>query len=338
MSGATGREARFRAAVRRSGLLAALALALLLGARAASAGEGPSPSPSPSPAGHEDAAAELRALNPALRLPAAAEVTENRDGTWTVRFAEGVLRDGETEFLSAQAGGPGEVRLDPKGRPITGLRRRAYFWVRAKAFAPSNWAWLAGLSFAESSFFPIPPDVMLIPLVIFSGTWGAALLFAAICLAASVLGGLLGYAIGRFGGRPLLDRFFSKEKINAVERAYQKYDVWAVAAGGFTPLPYKLFTISAGAFRLNVPRFILASLLSRGARFFLVAGLCAAIGPSIEKFLEANLAWLSILFFVGLLGGFYAVSVIARRSARKKEEPDAEEPPEAPAESEEEHA
>ena len=138
--------------------------------------------------------------------------------------------------------------------------------------------------------------------------------YALICSLGSTLGGMFGYGLGRIGGRPLLERWVQAERINLVQRYYQRWDVWAVAVAGFTPIPYKVFTISAGAFLLNFVRFIIASVLSRSARFFLVATLFYLYGPTINQFISRYFNILSILFIVLLLLGFWFIKVSSKRA------------------------
>ncbi len=178
-------------------------------------------------------------------------------------------------------------------------------WVESFAQSPSGaWA-LFAIAFAESSFFPIPPDVLLIALCVARPS--EALWFAAICSVGSVLGGMLGYGIGYVGGRPLLHRMFSPKKIARVKALYDKYNAWATGIAGLTPLPYKIFTIAGGTFEVNFRIFALASALARSARFFLVAGLIYWLGEPAKRFIEEYLNVLSIAFVVLLIGSFWLV-------------------------------
>ncbi len=178
-------------------------------------------------------------------------------------------------------------------------------WVEAFAATPyGGWA-LFLLAFAESSFFPIPPDVLLIALCL--GDPGQAYWFATICSVASVLGGILGYGIGFFGGRPVLRRLFDRRKIEAVELLYDRYNAWATGIAGLTPLPYKLFTISGGVFAINFKIFVVASIAARSLRFFVVAALINYFGESAKQLIDKHLGWLSIAFVILLIGGFYIV-------------------------------
>ena len=188
-------------------------------------------------------------------------------------------------------------------------------WTTDWATTPYGSVALFGIAFAESSFFPVPPDVLLIPLSLAKISW--ALLFAAIATAGSTAGGILGYYIGDKGGRPLLQRFFKAEKVAVVQGYYRRYDVWAVGMAGFTPIPYKLFSISAGAFGLDLRRFVLASILGRGGRFFLVGLAILIFGESVKAFLEAYFDLAVIAFAVLFVGGFWVINFLARRAQRR---------------------
>ncbi len=151
------------------------------------------------------------------------------------------------------------------------------------------------LSFMESSFFPIPPDFILIPMCLAEPQ--NAILFAVITTIGSAIGGMFGYAIGKFGGRPALDFFFKKQqdKIAQVEKLYNKYGVWAVGAAAFTPIPYKVFTIASGVFKMNLLGFTIISIIGRGLRFFIVALLLMFFGEKIKSNLELIIILASIL-------------------------------------------
>jgi membrane protein YqaA with SNARE-associated domain len=169
---------------------------------------------------------------------------------------------------------------------------------------------------AESSFFPLPPDVLLIALSIIRPPLSFG--YAAICSVGSVLGGVLGYFLGLKGGRPLLQHLISEERIRLVERYYQKYDIWAVGIAGFTPIPYKAFTITAGVFDLDLKRFILVSLVSRSARFFLVGGMIFIFGETAKFYLTKYIDTFSIAFVALLILGFFAVRFFAKRMVVKE--------------------
>lgn len=156
------------------------------------------------------------------------------------------------------------------------------------------------LAFAESSFFPIPPDLLLIPLCLSSPA--KALVYALLCTLASVAGGYLGYVLGKVIGQPLLYRFASARTVEKVESMFARYGAWAMFLAGLTPIPYKVFTISAGIFAMRVPPFILASLLGRGLRFFTEAILIMAIGEQAVNFIGNNFEWLTLLMALLAIG------------------------------------
>lgn len=167
---------------------------------------------------------------------------------------------------------------------------------------------LSLVAFAESSFFPIPPDVIYIPLSLINPK--KAFFYALLTTIFSLLGGIFGYYIGKYGGKPLVNRFIPEEKLYQVKLFYNRYDVWAIIIAGFTPIPYKVFTISAGLFDLNLKRFIIASLIGRGGRFFLVCGLIYFFGTTIKNFLDKYFELATILISLLLIGGFYFISKI----------------------------
>ncbi|TKJ33846.1 MAG: cytochrome B [Planctomycetes bacterium B3_Pla] len=191
--------------------------------------------------------------------------------------------------------------------------RRLYDWVIHFAQTKHGTTALFVLSFAESSFFPVPPDVLLGPLAL--GAPKKWLRFALACSIASVLGGILGYCIGMFlwsligqwvfahlGGLRLTEANFAK-----FQRWYDEYDFWVVFTCGFTPLPYKVCTISAGVAQISFAGFLVASTISRSARFFIVAGLMGWKGERIRPFVEKYFNWFSLAFVVLLIGGFLVI-------------------------------
>jgi len=173
---------------------------------------------------------------------------------------------------------------------------------------------LSILTFAESSFFPIPPDVVYIPLAIINPK--NAFFYAAITTLFSVLGGIFGYYIGKIGGRPIIERFVSDEKLYQVKLLYNKYDFWAIVVAGFTPIPYKVFSLSAGIFDINLKKFILASIIGRGGRFFLVCSLIYFFGKDIKYFLDNYFEIFTILFTVLLIGGFIVFNKFLKKSSK----------------------
>ncbi len=162
---------------------------------------------------------------------------------------------------------------------------------------------------AESSFFPIPPDVFLMALCLAQPK--KAFKYAAICTAGSVLGGAIGYGLGMgfmdLVGNRILEWYGLLDKYEIVRELYVKYDAWAVGAAGFTPLPYKLFTITAGAFHIDFITFMLVSLIARAGRFFLVAVFIWKFGAPVRTFIEKYFNILTILFLVLLVLGYMAV-------------------------------
>lgn len=189
------------------------------------------------------------------------------------------------------------------------LRRLYDKCLELAAHRHAIWA-MAGISFAESSFFPIPPDVILMPMVI--AERAKAWLYAAVCTVASVLGGIAGYLIGyalfETIGEPILG-LYDPERVawDKFTHLYETWGFWIVFAAGFSPLPYKVFTIASGVVALNFPIFVIASLLSRGGRFFLVSGLLYWFGPPIRTFVEKRLGLVTTLFFILLIGGFVLI-------------------------------
>ncbi len=167
-------------------------------------------------------------------------------------------------------------------------------------------AWLAVISFVESSVFPIPPDVLLIPMVLAARTKWVRI--ALVCTIASVLGGLFGYLIGAVAfdqiGKPILEFYHAAEKFARAREAYNENGVLIVFTAGFSPIPYKIFTIASGVTGLDPWSFAAASLVSRGARFFLVAALLWKFGDPIRRFIEARLGLLTLLFCALLVAGF----------------------------------
>lgn len=187
--------------------------------------------------------------------------------------------------------------------------RRLYDWVLGWADRPGGgWA-LFGISFAEASFFPIPPDVLLIPLAL--GRPRRAFWFALVCTAGSVLGAIGGYVIGSFLfasiGQPILDLYGAVDQYDELGRMYNENLLLTLGTAGFTPIPFKVFTIAAGAFGVAFVPFVVVSALSRSARFFLVSGLIRVFGDPIREFIERWFNLLSILFVVLLVGGFLAI-------------------------------
>ncbi|OIO38939.1 MAG: hypothetical protein AUJ75_02050 [Candidatus Omnitrophica bacterium CG1_02_49_10] len=191
--------------------------------------------------------------------------------------------------------------------------RRLAAWT-LNLLLPYGGVGLFTLAFCESSFFPIPPDVLLIALAIADNK--ASFLLASIATAGSVLGGAFGYLLGRSGARPILKRLISEDKMLTVEHYYKKYDIWAVGIAGFTPIPYKIFTVSAGIFGINFTRFFIVSFFSRGARFFLVATVIYFFGPAIRMMLTRYLNLFTLFLVLLLVGGFILLNWLNKRRIR----------------------
>ena len=199
--------------------------------------------------------------------------------------------------------------------------RKLYDWVLSWAYTPYGAIALFILAFAESSFFPIPPDVLLIALVL--GARKKAFRFALICTIGSISGAIFGYLIGHYLWWTTGNEFssvagfffsnfpgFTEEMFFRIQQLYSYYNFWIVFAAGFTPLPYKVFTVSAGAFNINFPLFMIASIIGRGARFFLVSALIWKYGPPIKSFIDKYFNLLAILFTILLIGGFVLINFL----------------------------
>ena len=192
------------------------------------------------------------------------------------------------------------------------MLRKLYDKTMHLADKKSAMWFLAAISFIESSFFPIPPDVMLIPMILSNRK--KAFKLAAVCTVSSVLGALFGYAIGMFlyesVARPLLEYYHYMDKFDSFREMYNSHGAWVVGFFGFTPFPYKVITITSGVVNLNIFVFILASIISRAGRFFLVALLLWKYGKPIKDFIERRLGLLTIAFFVLLIGCFFGIKYL----------------------------
>jgi membrane protein YqaA with SNARE-associated domain len=172
--------------------------------------------------------------------------------------------------------------------------------------------WLAAISFAESSFFPVPPDVLLVPMVLAAPA--RAWRLAAICTAASVVGGLGGYAIGYalFDqlARPLLDAYGYGPAFEAFKATFAEYGLAVILVKGLTPIPYKIVTIASGAAAFSLPVFVAASIVTRGARFFLEAALLRRFGPPMRDFIERRLTLVTSVVAGAVVGGFLLLRLL----------------------------
>lgn len=197
-------------------------------------------------------------------------------------------------------------------QPRRGWVRRVYDWVLGWAESPYGGVALFVLAFIEASFFLVPPDVLLIALCV--GRPRRSLYFATICTAGSVLGGISGYVIGyqlyELIGRPIIEFYGATDAFQRVGDLYRANLVLALGTAGFTPIPYKVFTIAAGAFSVPFAPFVLISAVSRGARFFLLAGLIRLWGPQIRGFIERYFNLLSVLVLIALVLGFVLLKYV----------------------------
>ncbi len=192
------------------------------------------------------------------------------------------------------------------------MLRRLYNWTLSLAANRNAERVLFGISFAESSFFPIPPDVLLIPMVIARpAKWFR---IALICTVASILGAIAGYLIGMFlfeqVARPILDFYGKQDSFDRVAEWYNTWGGWGVLFAAITPFPYKVLTLFSGATGLNFGIFLLVSVIGRSFRFFLIAWLLNRYGPPIRDFIEKYLGLLFTAFVILLAGGFYLVKYV----------------------------
>lgn len=190
--------------------------------------------------------------------------------------------------------------------------RKLYDWTLEKASSPASEKWLGVISFAESSFFPIPIDLMLIPMILANRL--KAWRLATITLVTSVLGGMAGYAIGALlfdtVGAAILDFYGYQDKFSAFQGYYNEYGILIVLVAGFTPLPFKVVTIASGVIGMNPLVFFLTAIPARGARFYLVAGLLWKFGEPIREFIEKRLGLVLTAFMILGIGGFIALKFI----------------------------
>jgi membrane protein YqaA with SNARE-associated domain len=193
-----------------------------------------------------------------------------------------------------------------------GFIRNLYNWVLHWSESKYGTVALFLVAFIESSVFPVPPDVLLIALALGAPT--KSFRFALVCTIGSVFGGMLGYLIGSVFfnviGIKILEFYGFMDNFQQAKELYAKYDVWIVAIAGFTPIPYKVFTIASGVFDMDFFKFVIISFFSRGARFYIVAGLIWKFGPTIKKFIDKYLDFLSILFVVLLILGFILIKYV----------------------------
>src|SRR5579863_3767873 len=200
-------------------------------------------------------------------------------------------------------------------RPMLGtpaMLHRLYMRTLALAASPRATWWLFGVAFAEASFFPIPPDALLIPMAL--ARPDRAWRFAAICMVGSVVGGALGYLIGYAVfdqlARPLIQFYGYGDRFAAFQALYARWGLWVILIKGLTPIPYKIVTIASGAARFNFWVFMAASAATRGARFFLVATLLRFFGNPVRDFIERRLTLVTSLLALGVIGGFVVLRLL----------------------------
>ena len=192
------------------------------------------------------------------------------------------------------------------------MLRSLYDWTMRLAASRNALAALATVAFIESSVFPIPPDILLIPMVLAARE--KAWRYAAVATLASVAGGFLGYAVGYYLfaalGRPILEFYGAMARYDAMQQAYAHWGAWIIVLKGMTPIPYKIVTIASGAFHFPLLAFGVASLVSRAMRFFLVAALLYIFGEPVRVFIEKRLALVTSAFVILVVGGFVAVAYL----------------------------
>ena len=192
-------------------------------------------------------------------------------------------------------------------------------WVLKWSISPLAPLALFFNAVGEAIFFPVPPDLLLIAMCMAAGRSPLCFVFALITTAGSVTGGVIGYYIGLKGGRPVALKLFSHEKVAAGDELYARYGVWAVAIAGFTPVPYCIFTVLSGVLRLKLHKFVVVSILSRGARFFTVATLMFFVGEPIRKYIENEKVFgmLTLILMVFLVGGYFLLHRYSARHIRR---------------------
>ena len=188
-------------------------------------------------------------------------------------------------------------------------------WIRE--FAETDWAILILFvtAFLESTISPIPPDPLLIPMAIIKPS--SAIWLAALCTLASVLGAVLGHWLGSQFGRPLLGKFVSESRIQSGETLFDKYGIWAVLVAAVTPIPYKVFTILAGVLKLDMKRFLIASIIGRGMRFLSLGVVIFLFGEDVQHFVEEQFETLALLAGVGVVASVLFVVILAKWKTKR---------------------
>ena len=204
---------------------------------------------------------------------------------------------------SGHFGGVGSIPSTPTKNKMQ-ILRNLYNWTLLKSHHPKARWFLCIISFVESSFFPIPPDIILIPMVI--AKRASAFFYAFLCTISSVLGGIAGYCIGYYFynslGFLIVNYYGLADQFNNFEQYYTQYGIWIILGAGFTPFPFKFITIASGVFGLNIFLFISISIIARGLRFYLIASLLKIFGKTIENLIDRYFNILASLFFILLFG------------------------------------
>ncbi|HVR65641.1 MAG TPA: YqaA family protein [Verrucomicrobiae bacterium] len=189
------------------------------------------------------------------------------------------------------------------------MLRRLYDWIIALSASPRAMPALAAVAFAESSFFPIPPDAMIIPMVLAQPQ--KAWRIAAVAMVSSVIGGIFGYAIGYYlyetVGQWLIDFYGLQNGVDSFRQQFNEYGFWIILVKGLTPIPFKIVTIACGIAHYSIPLFLLASIITRGGRFFIVAALLRKYGEPIRGFIEKRLTLVTTVFVLLIVAGFVAL-------------------------------
>ncbi|MDH5679577.1 MAG: VTT domain-containing protein [Nitrospinota bacterium] len=220
--------------------------------------------------------------------------------------------DVTTSTQEAGGGASGDTATAPIP-PRKGALNRLYWWILSWADTPYGAPALFILAMAESSFFPIPPDPLLVALAV--GKPARALYYSALCTIGSVIGGVIGYGIGYFFiesvGMRIIEFYGVSAKYATIQKLYEEHNAIVVLVAGVTPIPYKVFTIAGGAFQVSFITFVLASIAGRGFRFFLEGVLLYYYGEKIRDFIDKYMTWLSWIFGILLVGGFVAIKYLA---------------------------
>jgi membrane protein YqaA with SNARE-associated domain len=192
------------------------------------------------------------------------------------------------------------------------MLRPLYNWILARSARPDAVWWMAGVSFAESSFFPLPPDIMLVPMCLAEP--GKLWRYTTLCALASLLGGILGYALGFYlfetVGRLIIDVYNAQSSFDHFQDMFRAYGPWFLILKGVTPIPYKLLTITAGFARLDLSVFVLCSIFARFSRFYMLAVLLHFYGPQVQRLIERRLMLVTVVLLVFIVGGLLSFKLM----------------------------